>query len=678
MWILLYTLLYICVVGVYFLSEELHVRMNLRQRRTFWTLSTAVFAFALFFFDDRPIRLPWIFDHPLMRFGFWLSTIVLVRRLHWLIVNAFHLTKFSHSGVRTLKSIGPRPSSVVFLPYNVTMGTLLDSLLAPFDELASNHSESESESDAPGSGRFDQTRRKHADSVHLERIRYLVHELLDSGSVEFLAPRAQRKVAAQIDEVIERFQHAHAAQLNYWLPQLNFPKLLSAVGSSRNAFALMDKIIAVQSKLSVLSLTVVIDGIQKVDDIFKRSEKNELLATLVCCAEGATLRDLKMVIDHKGSHHNMNRLIYTDINNPLERQRVLEHIEKQARVYANDRCIKVLSDIDDTLFASGGPPGGVDRVYPRGFIYPGVIEFYLELMRGGGTDSSITFISARPSVGQGMTEGATYKRLQKIWNERKIPSPTPNLLPGSLLSSTRSTIPLVGDMRHIAEKKFKSFMEYSSIYPEAKFVFVGDNGQGDVQTAQMMRDRLPDRVLAAFIHDVSESSVESPTSSKLISFHRTYIGAAIAAFAYDMISCAGLYSVANAAVRQLEEMTVRWPFPISRARYLEYHQRDLEYVTQLLISNNLIRPPIHFTDEITQFIQDTLHPKLDDEDDDADLEFDTINPEGKADRSLISEVSTIPEPDEEEEPDPIPASSSSSSEAGSSSSQLQAASAKHL
>jgi hypothetical protein len=41
--------------------------------------------------------------------------------------------------------------------------------------------------------------------------------------------------------------------------------------------------------------------------------------------------------------------------------------------------LKILSDIDDTLFCSGGPPGGIDCRLPRHTLYPGVLRFYREL-----------------------------------------------------------------------------------------------------------------------------------------------------------------------------------------------------------------------------------------------------------------------------------------------------------
>lgn len=58
--------------------------------------------------------------------------------------------------------------------------------------------------------------------------------------------------------------------------------------------------------------------------------------------------------------------------------------------------MKVLTDIDDTLYSSGGVfPAGVDRRYPRHEPYPGVTKFF-ELLEKG--HESIAQYSTSPSA----------------------------------------------------------------------------------------------------------------------------------------------------------------------------------------------------------------------------------------------------------------------------------------
>jgi len=56
----------------------------------------------------------------------------------------------------------------------------------------------------------------------------------------------------------------------------------------------------------------------------------------------------------------------------------------------------------------------------------------------------------------------------------------PTLLAGNLSSGYRM---FRGDFEPIAQTKYKNFERYARLYPEFSFVFIGDNGQGDVRTA---------------------------------------------------------------------------------------------------------------------------------------------------------------------------------------------------
>jgi hypothetical protein len=38
----------------------------------------------------------------------------------------------------------------------------------------------------------------------------------------------------------------------------------------------------------------------------------------------------------------------------------------------------------------------------------------------------------------------------------------------------------------MADKKYENFLKFQQLYPEYKYIFVGDNGQGDVLAAQKM------------------------------------------------------------------------------------------------------------------------------------------------------------------------------------------------
>jgi hypothetical protein len=67
--------------------------------------------------------------------------------------------------------------------------------------------------------------------------------------------------------------------------------------------------------------------------------------------------------------------------------------------------------------------------------------------------------------------------------------------------------------------KFENFRRFSSLYPEYRYVFVGDSGQADALTAQLMLDAAAaegaSRVITTFIHDLrhpgGEARAASPT-----------------------------------------------------------------------------------------------------------------------------------------------------------------------
>jgi hypothetical protein len=60
-----------------------------------------------------------------------------------------------------------------------------------------------------------------------------------------------------------------------------------------------------------------------------------------------------------------------------------------SRLSAGSTLRKILSDVDDTLFASGGKyPAGVDHRLPPHTLYPGVLEFYKELDLGASSTNA--------------------------------------------------------------------------------------------------------------------------------------------------------------------------------------------------------------------------------------------------------------------------------------------------
>ena len=78
----------------------------------------------------------------------------------------------------------------------------------------------------------------------------------------------------------------------------------------------------------------------------------------------------------------------------------------------------------------------------------------------------------------------------------------------------------------MARQKFRNFEEFSALWPECSFIFVGDNGQGDVRVGELMLSRqsltgrkISERVDGVFIHIVQPIELTPGASSSTFKFH---------------------------------------------------------------------------------------------------------------------------------------------------------------
>jgi hypothetical protein len=271
---------------------------------------------------------------------------------------------------------------------------------------------------------------------------------------------------------------------------------------------------------------------------------------------GRELTDFKNLLDGRGSHHDLQQLLFEDVDDEAVRRDILEHLRREAEAVPTGEN-KVLSDIDDTFLANWK-----DERYPKGTVYPGVLQFYRELDRGPGVlpgrEGDLTFISARPMDPLGLIEDRTLTTLRAH-----------GVGPAVMLSGAFTH--LLGNAR-IAEKKFENFSRYVQLYPEYGFVFTGDSGQGDVLFGEQMLAVHPEAVRAVFIHDVVDTPepVRQQWRDKRIFFFDTYVGAAVEAYAVGVIARDGVARVAQATREELE----RVPFPSEAQR--QARRADLE------------------------------------------------------------------------------------------------------
>ena len=142
-------------------------------------------------------------------------------------------------------------------------------------------------------------------------------------------------------------------------------------------------------------------------------QAEEWIANILVNTHGRALIRLKTACDAKGSISNLHKLVFRDIHSAAVRQRILTHIAQEATALQAEEAKrgqkvvrrKILSDVDDTLFSSGGKfPAGLDASFPVRTVYPGVLTFYKELDLGvsdtgewsSGRLGNLVFLSARP------------------------------------------------------------------------------------------------------------------------------------------------------------------------------------------------------------------------------------------------------------------------------------------
>lgn len=176
----------------------------------------------------------------------------------------------------------------------------------------------------------------------------------------------------------------------------------------------------------------------------------------------------------------------------------------------------------------------------------------------GSKLGNITFLSARPRLYQGALENKLFSDFARLKEQGRF-----HCMPAMLAGDTESGWAFIrkGDFEPMAEKKYQNFLEYSQLYPEYSFVFVGDNGQGDLSAGARMVVRHPDRVEAVFIHVVQPLDstygfdvvqAMDPDLRERIVFFNDFVEAATVAASRGFFHSIALPDIANDARSEFE------------------------------------------------------------------------------------------------------------------------------
>lgn len=191
----------------------------------------------------------------------------------------------------------------------------------------------------------------------------------------------------------------------------------------------------------------------------------------------------------------------------------------------------VMTDIDDTLYPNTEHStyiAGSDKSWKQKTAYPGIRLLYRLLYKKPGFSSYSTILSATPGCLKKSKLkdskrllhpilGGDYGFIQGIESKAEILKHIPDIVTNCVghfcnLNTVASTENISELFTLFGNTKFKRFEQYSTIFPEYKILFIGDNGQGDVLAGKQMIDSNPS--CHVFIHKVSEDGKTFKESSE--------------------------------------------------------------------------------------------------------------------------------------------------------------------
>lgn len=326
-------------------------------------------------------------------------------------------------------------------------------------------------------------------------------EVVGQAAEQISALLERRTGRAEEGRILDQLRPLSAEQFGAVLSQLNLQRLLSALdwrvwGANTRAefLSILERHVGtLDLEQKVLLANLLADG-----PTGYREEK--VLRALFMSCRGADLTELKLRIDMSDNGHDLLDLLTGDIDSPELRFDILKHF-KEAAEYPKDpkdRVLRVVSDIDDTITSSLH-----DQRFARGTVYLGVLELYAAL-----SPLSPIFLTARPELFSSLVERFTHRQLRRYGLER------PTVLSGSLKG-------LMGH-RRMAEQKARTLASYIEMYPEFRFVFFGDSGQGDMVLSESLLST-PDSVIErALIHKLSDLHAGAKTKNERIHLYSDY------------------------------------------------------------------------------------------------------------------------------------------------------------
>ena len=237
----------------------------------------------------------------------------------------------------------------------------------------------------------------------------LLERLTYSSHLRYWASQLRGSVQERRDKLRVIFDNASADELNHLLQSVSVARLLRF--GDMDLFSPDSANAVVYDRLSVSAKAALIQGMMRVQALFQRKQR-ELVCRVFCSTtKPDDLFALKNRLDGTGDYHSLFKLVYGDMGlDPDLQGRMLAHVQRVG-AQAKQRPLKVLCDIDDTLWASGGRwPAGVDGTLPAHAVYPGALCFLEELDRHGMHASAAPTLVGSSSTSEEVPAGAAEPR----------------------------------------------------------------------------------------------------------------------------------------------------------------------------------------------------------------------------------------------------------------------------
>ena len=214
---------------------------------------------------------------------------------------------------------------------------------------------------------------------------------------------------------------------------------------------------------------------------------------------------------------DLRELIFNrDGSTTAQGEALLETFADVARMSAEkgkSKLFHVVTDIDDTLYANHMHHtyvAGSDDSWIQHTPYPGVAALHQQLHTLDNATSYTTVLSGTPgplkskklhSAALHDILGKNFAFIQGIESKRDIFS----LGPSILATAWNKGINPDGEFyKKLATTKFMRFKQYAKIFPERRFIWIGDNGQGDEVVGRWMLQQ-KDVSVTVCIHTIRPS-----------------------------------------------------------------------------------------------------------------------------------------------------------------------------